>query len=285
MTAVGERARTDDVLARFRDAVFCAGDPATADLRSIGSRLRQLVLNGRLRQTMQALADDTGGRFHVTPIFAAPILRHGAFRMALVYVVPDVDLGVAGGGLLLRDHAEDALFVVASESRLRVMHYRQPAPRPHDVLDPSKTLVTEGVKVYGRGDCVFMTAGETVLDFLHADAPAVLVAVFSEPVHNVSWGYDPATLSPAKMYQATLRDTRVRYALEIVLEFSDVWKARGDGLVDSVETLTGHPSHAVRWSALRALDALDSKRGTIALRRALDDPHPHLAQVAREALA
>lgn len=284
MNVRGERARAADALARFRDDVL--RDRAAADrgdFGRLGALLGDWVLSGRLERLVAAQAADSGSYYRVAPILVTPLVQESGLRVALLYVTPGMK-PLAAAPSLLRDHAENGVLVNAGHGTVRVTAYRQPSLEPRDVLDPAKTLVCDGLRSYRRGELTPIIAGETVLDLVDVDAPTVLLAAFGRPRYDVSWGYDARTLQPVKLYHSTLRDTRLRYALEVAHNFADWWE--GDGrLADALELLTRHRSHAVRWSALRALDALDERRGAAALARAVDDPHPHLASAARKALA
>lgn len=284
MIVRGERARAADVLARFREDVLhyrAASD--RGDVERLGALLGNWVLSGRLERLVAAQATEPSSYYRVVPILVTPLVHEGGLRVALLYLTPGMKPSAAAASSLLRDHAENGVLVNAGRGTVRVTAYRQPSLEPRDVLDPAKVLVCDGVRSYGRGEFTPIIAGETVLDLLDVDAPTVLLAAFGSQRYDLSWGYDARTLQPAKLYHSTLRDTRLRYALEVAHNFADWWE--GDGhLTDAVERLTRHRSHAVRWSALRALDALDERRGAAALARAVDDPHPHLASAARKAL-
>ena len=49
-------------------------------------------------------------------------------------------------------------------------------------------------------------------------------------------------------------------------------------------TLSDHPDHFVRWSAVRRVMELDPDLGTSLLYRALTDSHPHVQRAAQRSL-
>lgn len=280
-SAPGETTVDTDLARLLLDAFLPGGPEAVWRLEPL---LRDAVRSGVLRSVVERHLRDPQSRYRVVPILTESLVREGGLRVSLILIKPGQVSAVSMATGTLRDHAENGLIVNASDSALRLRVFRQPDLTDRDVLDQRKALLLKGDVTLGRSDIMYVRAGETILDFLDVDRPTVICAAFGPAVWPVSWGYDPRSLEPVRLYSSTLKVTRVRYALEAAHVLAKRWQPVPGSLVDAVEALTKHESHVVRWSSLRTLDGMDRKRGERALFAALRDPHPHVASVAREAL-
>lgn len=144
---------------------------------------------------------------------------------------------------------------------------------------PGRTLRRLGIEALRPGDVRKCAAGRDILhSWLGREPSGWLVLVDTTEVQT-SWLYDYATLAPVRQHAATTGTPRLEYAARLLSEL------RYAPAVDAIAGLVEHPDHYIRWGALRQLARLDQGRALTLLQSAKDDPHPHVRNAARAALA
>lgn len=167
-------------------------------------------------------------------------------------------------------------FAGAGEARYEM--FEQPDPWPNEVLDRSRTLVRRGVHVCPPGGVMRLRAGIDAPRLLPVDKPVVLLLLASRNVVPLRWEYDEE-LVPLRAMAAMNASSRLEYTARLLAELGQ------RSSVEPLRDLFAHPDHFVRWAAVRAVMKLDFDEGAVLLRRAEDDPHPHVRSAARAAVA
>jgi hypothetical protein len=185
---------------------------------------------------------------------------------------------------LIWSSAEHLLFgipAVRGARELEFTRYEQPAPEPCEVLDPDRILLRRGRTTAGPGEVRLLRAGKDVLQSTAGTAaPALILVLTSAPVMPFRWGYDVGSLRPVKIAASGGASWRLDYAVRLLAA------ARDKESVPVLTKLAGHEHHFVRWTAIRAVTALDPAAGTALIEEAAaSDPHPHIRQAAGRALA
>jgi hypothetical protein len=143
---------------------------------------------------------------------------------------------------------------------------------------PGRALRRAAVEEIRSGDVRRFTAGRDLVHAYSGKTASVWLTFVSGTEADACWIYDYPTLAAVRKQASTLATTRLEAAARLVTEL---------GYSPAAEALAGlceHPAHYVRWGALRQLARLDPKRALELLRRAKDDPHPHVRNAAAAAL-
>lgn len=143
----------------------------------------------------------------------------------------------------------------------------------HAVFDRSRKL--------GPGLRRSLRAGESLcvdgnLHAIQIDVPEPTLALrlFSEPIHDLQWQFDPVSRIPVAAISARELDSEL-------VSLAKLLGALGDpSATDALIALTSHPRHFVRWAALQALGLIDGEKAGRRLRDFTDDRHPEIAAMA-----
>lgn len=147
------------------------------------------------------------------------------------------------------------------------------------VLDPSVRLVEEAPITLSPGEILEIPARERVVLLMPVPTAVTFLTVESRTLLDQTWYYDRETLAPCLSVAEGGELARIDRCLEY-LSHREYRPA-----ADAVESLCIHPSHFVRWSALKTLLVLDEARALPVLRRMLHDVHPHVRRAASATLA
>ncbi len=110
------------------------------------------------------------------------------------------------------------------------------------------------------------------------NAPAVVLVLESGATQPVRRRFAAADLRYAGAGATDITVSRLRETLELAAALGD------ERIAEPAQTLLDHPSHFVRWSALRAVIRLAPERAKPMLRRAANDAHPAVRRAARRSL-
>lgn len=199
-----------------------------------------------------------GGHF----LLVARLFVHGRpLPRARVFSRPEhMLIGVAGPAPLTLD-----VFHEASGYRNDVFD------RARSIEGPERLLLSPGMvaRLHAGRDCPLpVDPEETTLGFV----------MVSRPLQRVQWAYAADTRRAVRALAADPTASRLEFAAQTLAELGDT------RAVVNVKSLCDHPDHFVRWSAIRSLMRLDVRAGLGILRRAQDDPHPHVRNAAARAL-
>lgn len=160
----------------------------------------------------------------------------------------------------------------------RVALYRHTSPHPPEVFDRTVVLSPAGESELGDGEVLELRAWRDVCDPLPAASSSYLIELSSAPVDRVRWTYDRATLVPHTPTPANRASNLIEFAVWALVELG-----HPDALA-ALARVAEHPSHHVRWTALRAAVEVDPAAALPLLEAATDDPHPHVRSAARRGL-
>lgn len=109
--------------------------------------------------------------------------------------------------------------------------------------------------------------------------PTLALRLFSEPIHDLQWQFDPVSRLSVAAISARELDSEL-------VSLAKLLGALGDpAATDALFELTFHPRHFVRWTALQALGLVDVEKASRRLRDFIDDRHPEVAAIASRMVA
>lgn len=168
--------------------------------------------------------------------------------------------------------------LIAALDTARVALYHHTRAHAPDVFDRSVVLSPAGERALGGGEVLELRAWRDVCDPLPSPVPGYLIELSSAPVDRVRWTYDRATLAPHTPTPAIRASNLIEFAVWTLVELGH------PEAMTALRRVAEHPSHHVRWTALRAAVEVDRAAAIALLEAALDDPHPHPRNAARRGL-
>lgn len=177
----------------------------------------------------------------------------------------------------LHSATEHHFIGVIGPGSLENRRFWQPSPLPSDILDRTKRLKDRGIEHLHPGDIALKRAGHDITLTGGRTEPVIVLGFNLQDVLPIRWRYDAETLCPDRAIAADLSASRLEFAAMILSRIGDKSSIR------PLERLYDHPSHAVRWAALRRLIQVDIQAGLRLLDRAIHDPHPDVRESARRA--
>ncbi|MEU7292663.1 HEAT repeat domain-containing protein [Streptomyces exfoliatus] len=181
---------------------------------------------------------------------------------------------------LLVTSAADYLLAVPSGAREGgIMEcFDRPAGARADLLDPATRLTPRGRRLLRPGQ-VFTLRADSQVARLTADGRGPMHLVFAADPHlSYRFAYDRVTLRPVRMISTDGTASRLTYTIRLLAA------SRRPSSLPVLRSLAEHPSHEVRWEAIRAAHRIDPAAGRQLLHAAARDPHPEVRQAAVQAL-
>ncbi|MFF5282526.1 HEAT repeat domain-containing protein [Streptomyces sp. NPDC013171] len=156
--------------------------------------------------------------------------------------------------------------------------FGRPAGNRPDLLDPAARLTPRGRHLLRPGQVFTLSADSQVARLTAGDTGLVHLVFAADPHLSYRFVYDRATLGPVRMISADGTASRLTYAVRLLAA------CRRPSSLPVLRSLAGHPSHEVRWEAIRAVHRVDPEAGRQLLQVAAHDPHPEVRQAAVQAL-
>lgn len=214
---------------------------------------------------------------------AAPGRIVGYGRALRIITVPEFTLKI----LFLRSTDREEIISAASHTflaaigpiPLQVQRYRVPQKQRHGVFEPESRLVLAQSRTLGTGEFLALGAGIHAHAFPSDVSNKVALTLEHSRVQPLSWHYDPVSLQCVRATPTDLSLSRIKETLGLISALKD------SQFVPHVTRLYRHPSHFVRWAAVRAMLTLSAPAGARLLRRARADRHPQLRAAARTLLS
>ncbi|MFF5712870.1 HEAT repeat domain-containing protein [Streptomyces sp. NPDC012756] len=181
---------------------------------------------------------------------------------------------------LLVTSAADYMLAVPSGARDggSMECFGRPAGNRPDLLDPAARLTPRGRHLLRPGQVFTLSADSQVARLTAGDTGLVHLVFAADPHLSYRFVYDRATLGPVRMISADGTASRLTYAVRLLAA------CRRPSSLPVLRSLAGHPSHEVRWEAIRAVHRVDPEAGRQLLQVAAHDPHPEVRQAAVQAL-
>jgi len=205
------------------------------------------------------------------------IFRSIHFRISLAKIKAASAQGGRHGEVVC--HASDYICANLGPPPLEFDIFEMPAEHRYDVFD--RSVRPNFVRRYcqQRGEALRVEAGRQILRMVKPAADAYQVyAVSLHSRYPVIWHFDADNLEPRYAAAANLMSSRVQTAIGILGQMAD--QSALPTLIAAAES----GDHFVRWSTISAVTAIDQQVGLALLRRALEDPHPHVRSAANRAL-
>jgi len=206
----------------------------------------------------------------------------GYGRTLRILTVPEFTLRI----LFLRSSESDELttttqhtFLAAVGSgSIEVQRLRVPRKQQCGIFDASSCLSLAETRTLRRGDFLVLGAGRHA----HAFTPDVrnTIALILEHSQSepLSWQYDRTTLKCLRAAPTDLALSRIKETVGLISALNE------PRFIPHLKRLYNHPSHFVRWTAVRTMLQLSQPEGQRLLRKACADPHPQLREAARTLL-
>ncbi|TBF75772.1 HEAT repeat domain-containing protein [Rhizobium leguminosarum] len=174
----------------------------------------------------------------------------------------------------LASFANDIIYYNLGPSAVQVTQYRCPPSQVNSIFD--RSLRPEFVRQFRQkpGDVIKLHAGKDILDIVGGTEDTYQMYVVSTRAQSLVWHYDAETLEPLYCSAGSTRASSIQQSLDILVELN--FRAGLDAIASTFEAR----DHFVRWSAVKAALAIDDRTGREILRRALQDPHPHVRKAA-----
>ncbi|MEU6975094.1 HEAT repeat domain-containing protein [Streptomyces sp. NPDC046371] len=181
---------------------------------------------------------------------------------------------------LLVTSAADYMLAVPSGARDggSMECFDRPAGTRPDLLDPAARLTPRGRHPLRPGQVFTLSADSQVARLTPGDTGLVHLVLAAHPHLSYRFAYDRATLGPVRMISTDGTASRLTYTVRLLAA------CRRPSSLPVLRSLAGHPSHEVRWEAIRAVHRIDPAAGRELLHDATHDPHPEVRQAALQAL-
>jgi len=212
---------------------------------------------------------------HRALAFKNQVLLRNLYRLTLLPIHAAGEL--EGSPSILRDSGQHCIIVNIGKHPIAVRLYHQLETKDHEIFDRSRNLAFVGTISILPGASLRLRALEDVFTITRTSEKSIFLLLSGPVLHEVCWEYDAVSLYPIRATASRVSSTRAQFALSILAEM------RGETSPNSIriiESLTAHPAHFVRWSAVNALYSAVDDYDTGFLKRFLDDPHPHIRRAA-----
>ncbi len=252
-------------------------DGMDACAEALGSLATSDDLGARVAAELAALVERPARTPAATASLHCWVLWAGARGAKLCLV--RVPSGAGDDAAYLTDAASHQLLTPVGPDPVEGDLYEQrDAPDP-EVMRAGCVLRARRRVALRAGDVLSLRPRRDVFDFLPSDGPRYALVFDGPRVHTQQWVYARETLLPATSLAADPHDARLEAAMRLLRVLGHTPGA------PAVAALARHGAHFVRWTAVRHASGLDPARGLALLRAAVDDPHPHVRDAARRALA
>jgi len=171
-----------------------------------------------------------------------------------------------------------ALYAPVAAEPLSYDRYRLPQSYHNPVFDPGLKLTRVDGGTIKAGEVLALHTREYAYDF-HLPKPVLVLKLSTAPIQPLEWLFQKDTLQSWQANDADLTSTQLRVAADVLGKFAH------QSSLEPLKLLTGHPHHAVRWTAIQNLGRLNRSEALLKLQAACNDQHPHIQRAARKTLA
>lgn len=155
--------------------------------------------------------------------------------------------------------------------------YKLPRDYRNDVFDPAIRLEPAGSGITAPGGILLLQSDQYVYDFRIAK-PLTVLKFTTAAFHTMEWLFNRDSLHAWQANDSELISTQLRVAAYVLGRLAHQTS------LEPLELLATHPHHAARWAAIQNLGRLNRTAAQEKLRKALDDPHPHVRNAAAKTL-
>lgn len=202
------------------------------------------------------------------------ILRLRRLSLSVRVQVPEGDAPRS----LLYGFCEHHISANVGPGALQIRRWMQRSEGPPEIFDRTRGLVPLPPVLLWPGEQASFHAHRDVARIGAVDSAAVVVGLTRPCATRVRWVYDAATLLPVRAEAGDLGAARLEYAMMLLAALEHTEAA------PTIASLSDHPDHFVRWSAVRRVMELDASLGESLVRRALNDIHPHVRRAAQRSI-
>lgn len=171
---------------------------------------------------------------------------------------------------------QDMIVALLSDCSVQLEVFRSSDEVP-DVFREGSAVGHHCTRVLHRGDALFIDgARDHVLTW--SDTPYVSLVVTRQTMaRHLAARHDSTTGVALYATAATQHLSRLHHACDYIAHFGDA------ALASPLRQLVLHPAHFIRWKAAEALLNVDFNAGLRTIFQMRSDPHPHIADAARQA--
>lgn len=179
----------------------------------------------------------------------------------------------------LTDSASHQVIAACGPLPVEGDRYTQDAAPDPEVMSPAYALTRREAVTLRRGEAITLRPRRDVFDIAPRGEDRHALVFDGPRALTQQWVYARSSLAPVSSVAADPHDARLESAMRLlrVLEHTPA--------APVVAALAAHDAHFVRWTAIRYTLALDPAAGRALLAAAADDPHPHVRDAARRAMA
>ncbi|RMH36862.1 MAG: HEAT repeat domain-containing protein [Gammaproteobacteria bacterium] len=150
----------------------------------------------------------------------------------------------------------------------------------NDIFNREYKLYLHDKKIMNVGDIFIFNPGGKAIDLVPIGRATLLLILNYNIEEFLIWHFDRKNKFPVGVSAASFMDSRMQMAALALGKMSD----GRDSDISALKKLLGHPRHFVRWQAMQSLGTLRPQDCLVALREALQDPHPHVRRAALKSL-
>lgn len=177
-------------------------------------------------------------------------------------------------GSEVSSYATDIIYYNLGPCSIPFELHRAPPEQRNDVFDRRCIPIFANRSLLRPGDLITLSAGIDILKFLPFEQDVFQVAVVSRKEKSLEWHYDYNTLNPLYCSAGRTISSTMQHAITVLVKMGSVRAA------PEIALAYNSADHFVRWSAVRAVLALDDHLGRELLERAKSDAHPHVRSAA-----
>jgi len=156
-----------------------------------------------------------------------------------------------------------------------------------ELVDEFSLRAGQYINVPRNGNCIDSQKDQSpsdsyIYDFT-TEKPVIWLRLASNATAFYQWVFDKDTLKPSFMSSSSLAQTRYETIIQVINSFRESGE-NVEKYLDVLESLTANPLHHIRWAATQELFEANQTRGINAVKKLIDDTHPHVKKAAIEAL-
>lgn len=216
---------------------------------------------------------------HLSQSDEISVIETVCYKIKISQLHFDTSLQIEGGSEIAC-YANDFITYNLGPGTLTLDLFETSCAHDNDVFNISQKATRKGEIALRKGEHISVHAGKDILKIVGADDVVYQIhCVSTSAGPSMVWHYDALTLKPKYCTAGSTEASRMETVVGILVRMG------GTVGMPSLQKLAGYKDHFVRWSAIKAVLALDKKIGVDLLRTATRDPHQHVRTAASVVLS
>lgn len=169
----------------------------------------------------------------------------------------------------------DILLSVIAGGSLRVSHYLLSEGVDGCSSSENRSIKFLRQEILPEGRILEVDGAVAAVDVLPAETPSLTLKFSTAPKRPLQWAFSRDSLQATQAIAADPVDS------ELIVLFGALAAMGGGASATQLIKMTEHPTHFVRWAAVKALARVSPQTAINMLDRFLSDEHPHIRNAAR----